>query len=290
MTDYRFSILAVIIGIAIGMNEWLTLTQSVTWSNLLLDFGFGLFYIVYENIFSIGYISGLLLLFQIVITLKSIGNRDLNDLKINKFENFDFSQKIEFDNRYEIVQFNINQFKRRTKVVASFPIPIALISISIAMILNINFIITKMIGYLEGEYLFGTIFPYFLQVLGLNFILMAACFVLFFYPQNTLKKIIYERKMETIFEFEAFYETKLMKWIQILDKTDSKASDEKTRLEKEMEILSRKIEELNDINPWPFEVKQGMTVIGASIFPLIAFLVSVLASVLFRVLLINLLS
>ncbi|MFX0185228.1 MAG: hypothetical protein ACFE95_19270 [Candidatus Hodarchaeota archaeon] len=57
-----------------------------------------------------------------------------------------------------------------------------------------------------------------------------------------------------------------------------------------MKNLSEKIDELNGINTWLFETKQGLTVIGASFFPLITFLLSVLASVLFRAILINLLS
>jgi hypothetical protein len=291
MADYRFSILAIILGVAFGMNEWLALTRGVNWSQLtFLDIGFALFYIFWENIFYIGTISGVLLLFQLVITLRIIGVQDLQDLNIFKFENFDFSIPIEFDNRYEIVKYSIKRFKRQAKVVASFPIPFAIICIFIALLANFNFMGTAMIGYLQGEYLFGTIFPFFLQILGLNIILIAVSFALFIYPQNRLRNIIKERKEKTIFEFETFYEAKLMRWIQILDQTGVEAAEEKTRLEKEMKILSEKIDELNGINAWPFEAKQGLTVVGASLLPLITFLLSVLASVLFRVVLINVLS
>ncbi|MFX1513117.1 MAG: hypothetical protein ACFFCQ_11065, partial [Promethearchaeota archaeon] len=253
------------------------LTSPGDLSSWTLDLVYILFYITYESIFGLGTISGVFLLVQIIQPIKNIGHRDVTELRIAKFEDFDFSQTIEFAQRKEIVKFSIKQFRRQVRVVASFPILFVLFTVFLALIINFNFFGTQLLRYLEGEATFSSIFNFFLLSSVWNLLLMTACFVLFFYPQNTLRNIINERKEKTLSEFESFYELKLMQWIQVLERTD--VADEKTRLESEMKILKEKIEELSRISGWPFEVKQGLTVIGAALIPIISFVISIIVSI-----------
>ncbi|MDH5645523.1 MAG: hypothetical protein OEZ01_05920, partial [Candidatus Heimdallarchaeota archaeon] len=219
--------------------------------------------LIFQWIIFSGLISSIFILFGFAKITSTIGRDGNFYIKNMNYELLDIEDNLEDDlylKKTQVANFSIIRFRRRCN-----NIPQALVPINLLLLLII--VLSSSAVYYLASFSEDKEYP----VLILFTILMVFILVdvyLFLYPQFAIYRIIKNKISISIDLLEEYYENKKLQWLN-LDMSLEDSNDKQSVLWNEMKALTNFIEELYKINPWPFNYKQIVTIIGSIILSIL---------------------